>query len=571
MTPASKSTPQLVLHSDGARRIVLVDRLPFTLGRGHDCHLTIGHPHVSREHATIERNTDGYLLRDTASRHGTFVNGIRVSTTRLRPGDRISLFPDAGELDTLLFEQPEEESSTRTLLAQIAKSQGPPSGMDQNLDQTQVALALGGPSEIETLALFLKAAQSLNSYGAVNDVLRTMLEYTIRLTGAERGFVYLGETANTLRLECWQDKDGTATTASVPLASPAAGDRPAISYSLVREAAESHLEFILSNISQEAARGHESLILNAIRSVVAIPLRGQNSDRLLGVLYLDSRSITHDFTRTGKQILQAIARQAAMLLENLRMIEAERESALLRKELEIAAAIQQQIIPQTLPEFQGVRLAARSVPCTGVGGDFYDVIPVEDGFVALVGDVCGKGVPAALLASMVQGMLHAQISAQATSVTSLAQTVQAVNNFVCLRAPVEKYVTLAILRYTFPLLPGDPAQIELINGGHVSPLIVRANGTVETISEGDMPVGLLEIARFHAILITLDPGDRIVLLSDGISEAEDPSGTQFGAEEMTRYLASPDPVPSLFRAMNSFCKGAHAQDDQTVLTVDRLV
>ena len=172
---------------------------------------------------------------------------------------------------------------------------------------------------------------------------------------------------------------------------------------------------------------------------------------------------------------------------------------------------------------------------------------------------------------MVQGMLHAQISAQATHVTSLAQTVQAVNNFVCLRAPIEKYVTLAILRYTFPLLPGDPAQIELINGGHVSPMIVRANGTVETISEGDMPVGLLEIARFHAILITLDPGDRIVLLSDGISEAEDSQGTQFGAEEMTRYLSSPDPVPSLFRAIKGFCKGAHAQDDQTVLTVDRLI
>ena len=573
MASASRSSPQIVLHTEGTRRTVPVDHVPFTLGRGHDCHLTIGHPHVSREHAAIDRDADGYFLRDTASRHGTFVNGVRVTTTRLRPGDRIALFPDAGERDMLLFELPEEESSTRTLLAHIAKSQtnGPGSGL--GLDKTQVVLAMGGQSELETLALFLKAAQSLNSYGAVNDVLRTMLEYTLRLTGAERGFVFLGDTADTLRLECWQDKDGNATTASVPLA-PVDGeqaDRPAISYSIVRHAAESHLEFILSNVSHEAARGHESLILHAIRSVVAIPLRGQNSNRLLGLLYLDSRSITHDFTRTGQEILQAIARQAATLLENLRMIEAERESALLRKELEIAASIQQQIIPQTLPEFPGVRLAARSVPCTGVGGDFYDVIPVEDGFVALVGDVCGKGVPAALLASMVQGMLHAQISAQATHVTSLAQTVQAVNNFVCLRAPVEKYVTLVILRYTFPLLPGDPAQIELINGGHVSPMIVRANGTVETINDGDMPVGLLEIARFHAILITLDPGDRIVLLSDGISEAEDPNGTQFGAEEMTRYLSSPDPVPSLFQAIKGFCKGAHPQDDQTVLTVDRLI
>ena len=572
MNSASRSTPQLVLHSEGTRRVVPLDRLPFQLGRGHDCHLTVAHPHVSREHATIDRDNDGFFLRDTASRHGTFVNGVRISTTRLRAGDRISLFPDATERDTLLFEQPEEESSTRTLLAQIARSQtsGPGSGL--GLDQTQVGLSMGGQSELETLALFLKAAQSLNSYGAVNDVLRTMLEYTLRLTGADRGFVFLGDSAETLRLEGWQDKQGNATTASVPLAS-LTGDsagRPAISYSIVREAAASHLEFILSNVTEETAKGHESLILNSIRSVVAIPLRGQNSDRLLGLLYLDSRSITHDFTRTGKQILQALARQAATLLENLRMIEAERESALLRKELEIAAAIQQQIIPQTLPNFPGVSISARSVPCTGVGGDFYDVIPVEDGFVALVGDVCGKGVPAALLASMVQGMLHAHISAQATHVTSLSQTVQAINAFVCSRAPAEKYVTLAILRYTFPQLPTDPAQIELINGGHVCPIIVRANGTVETVHDGDMPVGLLEFARFHAILVTLDSGDRLILLSDGISEAEDPEGVQFGNTEMMQYLSDADPVPSLFHAMNRFCRGAHAQDDQTVLTVDRL-
>ncbi len=568
MQSSPSSFPQLVLQTDGSRRIILVDRLPFTMGRGADRHLVLTHPQISREHASIEQDASGYLLCDSGSRHGSFVNGVRVTTTRLLSGDRIALMPDAQESDCILFEEilpaeSQEESTTRTLLSQIANSSR------ENKITRRAADVNGDESDLATLSLFLKAAQSLNSYGAVNDVLRTMLEYTIRLTGAERGFVFLGDSPDTLRLECWQDKEGHATTASVPL-SGETPDRPAISYSIVREAANTQQEFVLSNVTEELARGHESLILNAIRSVVAIPLRGQNSERLLGLLYLDSHLMAQGFTGTGKQILGAIAHQAATLLENLRMIEAEREAILLRKELDIAAAIQRQIIPQTLPEFPGLKLAARTVPCTAVGGDFYDVIPVADGFVALVGDVCGKGVPAALLAAMVQGMLHAQVGSQSAYVTPLTDTVQAVNKFVCSRAPMEKYVTLAMLRYTFPLLPDGPADVELINGGHVAPIIVRAGGTFETVDDSDMPVGLLDYAHFHAIPITLFPGDRIVLLSDGITEAEDLQGAQFAAEEMAQHLAQPEPVAALFRALAGFCKGAHAQDDQTVLTIDRL-
>jgi serine phosphatase RsbU (regulator of sigma subunit) len=565
----SRSNPQLIVEGDSGRRIVLIDRLPFTLGRGADRDVVLAHPQVSREHASIDQDGDGYLLRDAASRHGTYVNGIRVTTTRLRTGDKIALVPDARERDIIVFEEPEDDSTTRTLLAKIAQSAKSSKKLPLTAASQTGSHEATDQSDLETLSLFLQAAQSLNSYGAVNDVLRTMLEYTIRLTGAERGFVFLGDTPDTLRLECWQDKEGNAKSASVPL-SGQTPDRPAISYSIVRQAATTQSDFILSDITAEAAQGHESLILNAIRAVVAIPLRGQNSDRLLGLLYLDSHYAATDFTRTGKQILEAIARQASTLLENLRMIEAEREAVLLRKELDIAASIQRQIIPQHLPELPGVRLAARTVPCTGVGGDFYDVIPVSDGFVALVGDVCGKGVPAALLAAMVQGMLHAQIGAQSDYVTPLADTVQSVNKFVCSRAPEEKYLTLAVLRYTFPLVEGGPADVELINGGHVRPIIVRADGTLETVGDGDMPVGLVDFARFHAIPVTLSPGDRLILLSDGISEAEDPAGTQFGHGEMDPYLKQPEPVAALFQALFQFCQGAHALDDQTVLTIDRL-
>jgi serine phosphatase RsbU (regulator of sigma subunit) len=537
MDISPKPAARLVLHTGGARRVVPIDTVPFTIGRGADRNLSLAHPQVSREHACIERDGGGYLLRDQGSRHGTFANGVRIATTHLHAGDSITL---GTSRDVLLFEDG-EESMTRTLIAQLSQT-----GAERD-----------DKNDLEKLALFLKAAQSLSSFGAMQDVLCTMLQYTIRLTGADRGFVFLGESAEAFRLECGQDQHGTAIV-----------EQPAISHSVVRDAAGSESDFIISDVTAEIARGRDSLIVNAIRSVVAIPLRCQNSSQLLGLLYLDSHSGGHDFTRTGKDILHAIARQAATLLDNLRLLEMERESALLRKELEIAASIQSQIIPRTLPEFPFAHVSARTVPCAGIGGDFYDVIPIPNGFVAIVADVCGKGVPAALLASMVQGMFHGQVDIQTARGASLADAVQSVNSFVYARTPLEKYVTLAVLRYTHSDSGG--AQIELVNGGHVAPIVVRADGRVEIISDGDLPVGLLDFARFHTIPLTLGVGDRIVLLSDGITEAEDANGIQFGLSQLQRHLTQPDPVAALFAAMEEFCHGARSQDDQTVLAIHRV-
>jgi serine phosphatase RsbU (regulator of sigma subunit) len=203
-----------------------------------------------------------------------------------------------------------------------------------------------------------------------------------------------------------------------------------------------------------------------------------------------------------------------------------------------------------------------------VGGDFYDVIPVPGGFVAIVADVCGKGVPAALLASMVQGMLHAQTSLGAARGVSLLEAVESLNESVCARTPKEKYVTMAALRYTH--LGSGSAQIELVNGGHVAPMIVRKDGTVEIINDGDLPVGLLDFARFHVIPVTLSVGDRIVLVTDGITEAEDAEGTQFGVTRLHDLIIAQDPVASVFSAVEQFCEGASLLDDQTMLVIQQV-
>ncbi len=521
--------PRLVVRDVQGSRTVLVDCLPFTLGRGADRHLVMNHAQVSREHAVIHRDQDGLCIEDLASRHGTRVNGIRIERIRLHSGDQIQLgTPHAALL--FLDGVMESESSAQSLLDRVSGQ------------------AMG--SDLEKLSLLLQAAQSFSNTRVLKDVLKTMVEYALRVTGAERGFVFLGDSVASLRMETGRTMDGQELS-----------DDSKISRSIVRDAAESGSEFIMGDATGRGwDLGRESIIAHELRSVIAIPLRRRASLSLLGLLYLDSRLVACNLSGVSKEILHVIAIEAATLVENAAMLQAEQAAALMRKEMEIASSIQQRLIARELPQFSYACLAARTVQCTEVGGDFYDVIPVKDGFVVIVADVSGKGMSAALLASIIQGMMYAQITTGAT----LVETIAAVNAFLCERVSGEKYVTMAVLKYC------NSGQVELVNAGHCAPMMCIPGESVEPIPDGDVPVGLIAQATFHEIRFSLPVGARVILISDGISETEDAHGEQFSEVQMAQHLSSAEPIQQTFAAVHRFCNGAPPHDDRTMLTIDRI-
>ena len=525
---STKYPARLVIQDGDQSRSIPIEPLPFTVGRQADRDLCLSNSQVSRQHAIIREDDEGFFIEDQGSRHGTLINGIRKDTSRLHSGDRIQVGTSGV---VLLFLSTQEHPSARLLLNRIS---GESSG-----------------SELEKLSLFLQAAQSFNNTRVLNDVLSTMIEYTLRLTGAERGFVFLGDSASSLRLESGLNNEG------LPLA-----DDSKISHSILRDAATSGQEYIMGDVSGDGLPiARESVVAHELRSVIAIPLRGRNSDRLLGLLYLDSRLRNSTLNRVGRDILHLIATEAANLLENARMVQAERAADLLRNEMEIAANIQQSIMARDLPTFPYARLMAKSVPCTEVGGDFYDVIPLEEenGFVAIVADVSGKGMSAALLASIIQGMMYAQIKSGA----SLVDTLDTVNSFLCSRVSGRKYVTVAAVHYK------PDGAITLVNGGHVQPFLVYEDGTIDPILDGDMPVGLLPDVTFHHVYSNMPPGSRLVLLSDGVTESENCNGIEFGGTELRQDLGAADPIQAIFTSLHRFCEGTAARDDRTLLVIDR--
>jgi phosphoserine phosphatase RsbU/P len=518
---------RLTVRDGDQTRTVTIDTVPFTIGRQPDRSLCLPTPQISREQAVILRDADGFLIQDANSRFGTSVNGERTNKARLKSGDRIQLGTSGIELLFLQeISQPLESASTSSI----------------------AAIETGG-SELEKLSLFLEAAQIFNTTSVLNEILATVLKYTIRLTCAERGFVFLGDSPTSLHLECGLNMAGVSLA-----------DDSKISRSIVRHAAESGHEFFVGDVSGDGRPiGTESMVAFELISVIAIPLRGRNSDRLLGLLYLDSRSRTNPLNRVSKDILHAIATEAGKLVENAALVQAQREGEILRNELEMASSIQQSIIPAQLPAFTYAKLTGKTVPCATIGGDFYDVIPVKDGFVAILADVSGKGMAAALLASIIQGMMYAQLMSGA----SLVDTVSTLNNFLCSRVSGQKYVTLVAVHCK------EDGTAELVNGGHVSPVLI-AGGQATEIVDGDMPVGLFSDTTFHSIPLSLPPGSRIVLMSDGVSEAENPDRVQFASTQMTDCMTGAEPTQDVFDSMHRFCAGAPAHDDATLLVIDRV-
>ena len=386
----------LVEEGDRQRRLA-ISKTPFTIGRAEECDATITDFKVSRQHAKLVMEGGDYFVVDAGSRHGTFVNGARCERARLKNNDVITL--GVAGVKIVFFHGMPAHNPTNVLLTRL-------------VSKTDI-------SDLEKLRLFLEAARSLTGGLVVNDVLRNMLDYALKITGAERGFVYLKDKNKDRApvLACGLDHGGATNTNDAD-----------VSHSVVREAMASAAEFITGDaLQQQALAARESIVLNELRTVIAIPLRtrhGAGAD-VDGVLYLDSRSVSHNLSGVSHDVLRALADECAAVLESAKLVAAEQAAQQYRQEMEIAASIQRSLISAEEVENEFVRVNARSIPCREVGGDFYDVHTSPEAVTVIVADVSGKGISAALLASVIHGMFYAQISSGA----GLVDAVGSINGF----------------------------------------------------------------------------------------------------------------------------------------------
>jgi len=523
------------------RRVVPITKPDFAIGRRETNDLRLAGSEVSRDHAQIVNADKKYVIKDRDSRYGTFVNGEQITAERqLAHGDRIRLGRTGGA--EMLF---------------LIDSTAPPAAIEKS-----TTTAIGDLRQITAL---LEGLRALGSGRVLDDVLALVLNSAIEVSGAERGFIMLEGASEQLEFKMGRGRGRTTLS----------GGSFATSRKIPEEVFRTGEPRLVADLLDgELKDVHMGTVALGIRNVLCVPLKlvryldradAAEEERRIGVLYLDSREKGILLSSSTKTALETFATEAAVAIENARLYRETMEKARLEQEMRIAAEIQQALLPKMARDASYFTAAAASLPCRSIGGDFYDYVDLPDGAVGFVlGDVAGKGPPAALLSAMMQGMFAAQAARSEPPSTTISRV-----NLALYRRGIEsRFVTLM-----YGALEAN-GRLTYCNAGHNPPLIISATGdNVRRLECGGPIVGLFEGAPYDEETVTLSPGDWLIVFSDGVSEALSAEGDEYGdARIVTCVQQNATQLPqqmleSLFADVRQFATGAAQSDDITAMVL----
>jgi serine phosphatase RsbU (regulator of sigma subunit)/pSer/pThr/pTyr-binding forkhead associated (FHA) protein len=542
----ARSSRLVVIEPNGTRREVQIAPLPFRIGRQAENELTLRDSRISRQQAQITADNGTFVIEDMGSRHGTFVNGEKIVRRELKPNDRI----DFGMNDSYKLVYIGDNATIEELVERV-EAPAPTEATSR---------------ELYHLSLLLEVARTLGTGLSLEDVLTAVVDAAIQVTRTERGVLLLANPAGELHMAVARDAQ-RATLSPEQLQ---------VSQSVVKRVANSRRELIVTDTGAESMGAQDSVARLELHTIVAIPIDKlplietldatitTSQGELLGVLYMDSHAPSSAFSDLDRQVLRTLAREAASVVENARLFAAARAKARLDHEIEIASEIQRQLLPKSLPDLSNLAVAGSTLACHSVGGDCFDVIELGGGRHGFfVGDVSGKGISAALLATLLQGVFFAN----AVTDISLSGVFSRVNSYLCERSGEDRYATV------FYGVLDRMGRFEYVNAGHVPPLLRRKSGAIEALGSPSFPVGMFPQAEYQSERVTLDAGDYIVIYTDGVSEATNVQTELFGEDRLRQVLegfngqSAEELARTIRERVKTFTEGAPQSDDITVLTL----
>ena len=546
----------LVLAPSGQRSRVALDTMPFGIGRQSGNNLVLRDNRTSRNHCHIVFENGSYAIEDLNSRHGTFVNGKQISRHVLHNSDRIEF----GVRDSYQLTFSAEQQDIQRLLGQIG-SVATPAG------------EASGAGNLIKLRSLVEVARALQNSLSTAEVLTAVVDAALAVTGCERGFLLLRPQGD-------KDADLDVSVARDRSGSELQPEDLRVPRHLIRQALTSRRELLSMSfdpMEEQGVRPEMTVAQLELRSVVCLPLirlrsgapddtRAINAmEDTVGLIYMDSKATPADLSSGNRELLQTLAIEASTILENARLIEEGRSKLRMEDELRLAREIQRGLQPSSMPQTGWFRAAGSSSPSTQVGGDYFDVRQNSPAsWTAVVADVSGKGVGSALLASLLQGsFLMASGDPE-----QIAPQMARLNEFLLDRTRGEKYATL------FYCILDASGLLSYSNAGHCAPFLVSPDGRLRTLNTTSMPVGMLEGAPFQMLQRELEPGDKLVIYSDGLTEAEDADGAFFDTERLRLCLrenAARDAAglhAALLQAVDRFTEGGTIRDDITALVIE---
>ena len=494
------------------------------IGRHPECDIVLDMASVSREHASITREGDDYFVEDLHSRNGTFVNGELVhGRRRLEEDDRLKI---CDLLFTFHREMPDPVASADSTTGESAISQQTTRPAMVFDDQQSGGATIMGHLEVPLsdpsgLRLTVRPESKLRALIEITENLGKVLDLDKVLSGvldslfkifiqADRGFVVLRDPAS-----------GALVPRAIKYRHGPSDETARISRTIVRQAMETRQAILSADAaSDERFDLSQSIADFKIRSMMCAPLINSDGEPL-GVIQVDTQNQRSRFQQDDLDVLIAVARQAAIALENAELHQWALRQQALERDIELAHKVQRGFLPSTPPELPGYRFFDYYEPARRLGGDYYDYVELPDGRLAVVvADVSGKGISAALLTAK----LSAEIRYCLASQPQPALAMQRLNRTFAHAGWEDRFVTLVLAVL-------DPAAhtLAIVNAGHMAPVLRRADATIEQLGTEitGFPLGVVDDFPYEQQTISLAPDENVVLYTDGISEAMSPDGQLF--------------------------------------------
>ncbi len=527
------------------------------LGRKQECQVWINVPTVSKEHAVIRQLQGKFYIEDNKSRNGTFLNNKEVTArTQLRENDRIKI------CDIVLAYN---EIKPRKALPEEYRA-GPEEEFGEEDTSTVKATFNQDPKNLleaastERLALLLDISTQLSQTFNVDNLLPKIIDNLFQVfRQADRGFIILSEEGKLIprvnKTRRADDEGGARFSRRIVNRCIETGE------CLLSEDATTDGRFDLSQSISDAR----------IRSMMCAPLINRSSGRPFGVIQLDTQDKFKSFNQDDLKLLFAVAGLAAAALENARLHENLVSRAGLERDLKLARDVQKSFLPKSLPKVPGYEFYGHYEPAQEVGGDYYDFIPLIDGkWGVMIGDVAGKGVPAALMMAKVRAEARFCILTE----ESLAAAITKLNEHMEDAGTIDRFVT-------FGAAVVDPRrhQVTFANAGHFPPRIYRkAKQAFELGMDNDLggfPLGVVQGIPYEEVTVELEPGDVVFQFTDGVSEAVNKEGKEFTIEQATACLKDTPKNPKalvecLVNAVKQHAIGCKQFDDITVVAFGRM-
>jgi serine phosphatase RsbU (regulator of sigma subunit)/pSer/pThr/pTyr-binding forkhead associated (FHA) protein len=525
------------------------------LGRNADCGVVLNVPAVSREHAIIRKIQGKYYIEDNKSRNGTFLNSKEVTTrTPLKDNDRIKICDNV----LAFFEKPPQTPLPADWRPDddLEGDAEDSSTVQATLNQTSKQILEAQPAQ--RLAMLLDMGAELTQTLDLELLLPKIIDRLFAVFHqADRGFIILSEEGKLIpKVTKTRRNDDEGTR---------------FSRSIVNRCIETRQ----SILSEDASAGKgvdlsQSIADCRIRSMMCVPLIGRSSEAPFGVIQLDTQDRFKQFTQDDLKLLLAVAGQAAIALENANLHSTIVQRAGLERDLQLARKVQESFLPLKMPQVAGYQFAAHYESAQEVGGDYYDFIPLPGGrHGVMVGDVAGKGIPAALLMAKVS----ADARFCALTETDLGAMIARLNEHLQEAGRLDRFVTFA-----GALLEPAKHQVTFVNAGHIVPLIFRkATGKIEdgcTSDQTGLPLGIVDGIPYDCSSVQLEAGDCVLFITDGITESKDRDERDFHMNGVVAAVRAGPMLPRalvdrLIAAVHKHAAGRKPHDDLTIVAFGR--